>query len=97
MAETKIISLQGTENLQTQEIVVVASAAGGTTVQLGVPPAGAAPKVTIVSPANGATIDLINGALGVVSTSVVSGAAVSTIAAAGFSTASYAGGYWLIQ
>lgn len=97
MPETKTISLVGTENLQTQEIIVVASAAGGTTIQLGVPPSGAAPRVTVVSPANGATISLINGALGIVSTSVVSGAAVSTIAAAGTKTCQYAGGYWLIQ
>ena len=97
MPETKTISLVGTENLQTQEIIVVASAAGGTTIELGVPPSGAAPRVTVVSPANGATISLINGALGIVSTSVVSGAAVSTIAAAGAATCQYAGGYWLIQ
>jgi len=98
MAETKTISLLGTENLQTQNIVVIASATGGTTVELGVPPSGATPKVTIVSPTpEGATIDLINGALGIVTTSVVSGAGVSTIAAVGFATASYAGGYWVIS
>jgi|688.fasta_scaffold135322_3 hypothetical protein len=97
MAQIVIPSLLGTENVQTQNLTVLASSVSGTTVQLGVPPSSASPTVTIVSPANGADLDLINGALGIIGTSVVSGAAVQTVAATGTIKASYAGGYWIIS
>ena len=91
------VSLAGTQNLQTQNLTVLASASTGTTVQLGIPPSGANPSITVVSPLNGATIDLIGGALGIVGTGVVSGTGVATIAATGVTKATFAGGYWLIS
>lgn len=95
-AQIVTVSLLGTENIQTKNLTVIASSASGTTVQLGTPPIGANPTVTIVSPANGASVDLIDGALGIVGSGVVSGTAVATVAATGVISATYAGGYWLI-
>lgn len=91
------VSLEGTGNLQTQSVVVIASSVSGTTVELGNPPSGAAPNVTVVSPAEGASIDLVNGALGIIGSSVVSGSSVASVGGTGVIKASFAGGYWLIS
>ena len=96
MAQVVVVSLLGTENIQTQNLTILASSVSGTTVKLGVPPANANPSVTIVSPANGASVDLIDGALGIAGTNVVSGASVASVVAAGVIKATYAGGYWLM-
>ena len=96
-AQIVTVSLECTGNLQTQNLVVIASSASGTTVELGNPPSGATPNVTVVSPANGASIDLVNGALGIIGSGVVSGSSVASVLATGVIKAFYVGGYWLIS
>ena len=100
MASPQIItpSLLGTQNLQTKNLVVVASSASGTVINLGVPPNGAEPEAIVVIPNSYPfTLSLIDGALGLLGGTVVSGYAVVTQNQIGFGAAKYAGGYWILD